>query len=151
MNEIIFFEKLIKNSLRNKKSLRSSKLLCKVENGKFLNEHWHYEVDFAFRDALDIQYTKKSENKQSTKEWTQGVYINFKQGDTLHRKDNSDCIQVVRAMPTMLNSIGEYQEGIVVYYKYKIDESGKYSLANLEEKKHFTQKEFLYYLITGRA
>lgn len=151
MNEIIFFEKLIINSLRNKKSSRSSELLSEVENGKLLNEHWYYKVDFAFRDALDIQYTKKSENKQSTKEWTQGIYINFKEGDTLHRKDNRECIQVIRSIPTTLNSVGEYQEGIVVYYKYKIDESGKYSLVNVDEKKHFTQKEFLYYLMRGEA
>ena len=149
MNEIIFFEKLIKTSLKSKKSSRSSKLLVEVKNGKFLNEHWHYKVDFAFRDALDIQYTKKSENKQFTKEWTQGIYINFKQGDTFHRKDNSECIQIIRSVPTTLNSTGEYQEGTVVYYKYKIDENGKYSLMNVEDKKHFTQKEFLYHLITG--
>lgn len=122
--------------------------MIKMKENNFLNEHWHYKVSFAFRDALDIKFTEKVKDRESSKEWTQGVYLNFKEGDTLHSKNKKKCIQIIRAIPAKIY-MGEYQEGTVVYYEYNIDERGRYTLVNIDKKKHLSQKEFLYYLITG--
>ncbi len=81
--------------------------------------------------------------------WSQGIFINFKEGDTFHHKNGKSCIQIKKAIPTILRNDGVLSKGTVVFYEYSINENGKYKLVNIDSRKHCTQIEFLKLLITG--
>ncbi|MGH1371156.1 MAG: hypothetical protein ACRBBW_03915 [Cellvibrionaceae bacterium] len=69
------------------------------------NEHWAFDVGYAFRDALDIRLTDSTrtvidsatgiKRKVVERVWTQGVIINFREGDALYSRDGMWVLQVM--------------------------------------------------------
>lgn len=63
------------------------------------NEHWDYQVSYAFRDSLDISYSERVKNKKPYFIWTQGPFICFNEGDTFYSDKGLRPIQVQSSMP----------------------------------------------------
>lgn len=61
------------------------------------SERWAFDVGYAFREALDIRFLPRMENKVQVYRWTQGPYLSFSTGDQLHSKDGQTTLMVTSA------------------------------------------------------
>lgn len=114
--------------------------------GSLNNEHWEYNVPFAFRDTLDIKHEQRMKDKKPYMVWTQGPILSFKKGDLLTARNGRKAVQVQFAKPMGWDaSKNEMDEGTVVYDDFNII-NGKYI-----KYRHNTcsQMQFLEMLIYG--
>jgi DNA helicase-2/ATP-dependent DNA helicase PcrA len=143
--------------LEHLKSMWSSKIRRKQElivplsrfndESEFLSgEDWFFNVHFAFRSALDINYVERKKDKKSYMVWIQGPILKFKEGDMLHSSDGATILQVKNANPMGWDSsLGSMYEGTILFEVYenidnKISKLKSYTC---------TQMGFLEILITG--
>ncbi len=67
MNSVDILNSLIDNFLndskRKKSVLRSNCLIVNIQNNDFINMNWEYPLSFAFKDALDIQFSERVKNE----------------------------------------------------------------------------------------
>ena len=114
--------------------------------GSLNNEHWAFNVHYAFREALDLRFMERVRNKRKVHLWTQGALVSFKEGDTLVSRCRSRSVQVKYA-----NGMGwdaakqEMYFGSVIFKKHTI-KNGVFSFVGED---NLTQLEFLEMLITG--
>ena len=143
--------------LEHLKSMWSSKIRKKLDlivpvsrledESELSGEHWFFNVHFAFRSALDINYVERKENKKSYMVWIQGPIFKFKEGDMLHSSDGATILQVKNANPMGWDSsLGSMYEGTILFEVYEnIDNK-------IRKLKSYTctQMDFLEILITGK-
>ncbi|WP_040891106.1 hypothetical protein [Vibrio ezurae] len=111
--------------------------------GSLNNEHWHFDVGYAFREALDLIFMERIRNKRKINLWTQGAIISFNEGDLLLSRCGQRSIQVKYANPMGWDETkSDMYYGSVTYQEYFI-KNGK------SETKHATQLDFLSILING--
>ena len=67
--------------------------------GSLNNEHWVFDVGYAFREALDLIYMARKRNKCKVYLWTQGALISFKEGDLIQTRCGKRSVQVQYANP----------------------------------------------------
>jgi DNA helicase-2/ATP-dependent DNA helicase PcrA len=138
-------------SMWSSKIRRKQKLIVPVsrfnDESEFLSgEDWFFNVHFAFRSALDINYIERKKDKKSYMVWIQGPILKFKEGDMLHSSDGTTILQVKNANPMGWDSsLGSMYEGTVLFEVYeninnKIRKLKSYTC---------TQMVFLEILITG--
>lgn len=142
--------------LEHLKSMWSSKIRKKLDlivpvsrledESDLSGDDWFFNVHFAFRSALDINYVERKENKKSNMVWIQGPILKFKEGDMLHSRDGATILQVKNANPMGWDSsLGSMYEGTVLFEVYEnIDNK-------IRKLKSYTctQMGFLEILITG--
>ncbi len=115
-------------------------------NGSLNNSHWFFNIGYGFREALDIEYSQRMENKKPVFVWTQGGVIGFKEGDLISSRDGRSAVQVRFANPMGWDEKNEsVYEGSVTYDEYSIS-AGKYTK---ESEKNCTQMQFLQLMIGG--
>ena len=116
--------------------------------GSLNNKNWAYNVSYAFRDALDIKYELRVQNKISSMEWTQGPILSFKQGDVFHSKAGDKMVQVrfANQMGWDANNNKMYQ-GSVVFSEFLHNGN----LFNKSIDRTVTQMQFLQLLISGHC
>ncbi|WP_234494609.1 hypothetical protein [Vibrio maritimus] len=116
------------------------------QNGSLNNDHWHYNVGFGFREALDLLYIERIRNKRKVRLWTQGPNIAFKEGDFIESRDKNKAIQVIYA-----DAMGWDTTKNNMFYgsvTYKVYERSINGLA-VTKQNTATQLEFLEILIGG--
>jgi hypothetical protein len=107
--------------------------------GSLNNDHWSFNVGYAFREALDLIFMDRMRNKRKVNLWTQGALISFKEGDLIHSRCGQRSVQVKYATPMGWDEAkNDMYYGVVTYH-----ERGK------PESKHVTQLDFLSMLING--
>ncbi|WED23054.1 hypothetical protein L3Q72_06575 [Vibrio sp. JC009] len=90
----------------------------KTMTGDLNNSHWKFKVGYAFRDALDLMYQQRVENKKNVQVWTQGPIIAFKEGDTFESRTGVS-LQVKNAAPMGWDEVkNEMYYGLVRYQAY---------------------------------
>jgi hypothetical protein len=114
--------------------------------GSLNNDHWAYDVSYAFRDALDIKFEQRMKNKKPYMVWTQGPLINFTKGDWIHSKCGQKSLQVQFSSgmgwdPTIL----QMYNGIVNFDRFN-KKDGSWIKTSSES---LDQMEFLEMLIMG--
>lgn len=65
-----------------------------LSKGTLNNDHWYFNVPYAFRDALDIKYEERKKDKKGYMVWTQGPILKFKMGDNFSAKNSNITLQV---------------------------------------------------------
>lgn len=129
---------------------RSRNLFVPIKDdgtGIILNQHWAFEVPFAFREALDIRYEQQQVDKQAVWMWTQGPFISFRLGDSFASRDGKRYLQVELASPMNWNSVSEEMNlGAIVAAEYRVA-GGKYSK---HRSIQCSQMDFLELLISGK-
>lgn len=114
--------------------------------GSLNNEHWAFNVHYAFREALDLRFMERVRNKRKVHLWTQGALVSFKEGDTLVSRCVSKSVQVKYANGMGWDSAkNEMYYGSVIFKKHII----KKGSLNFVGEYNLTQLEFLEMLITG--
>jgi len=114
--------------------------------GSLNNEHWEFNVPYAFRDALDIKYEQRMKDKEPYMIWTQGPILNFKEGDSLTTRNGKKVVQIQSANPMGWDdSKNEMCEGSVIYDEFDIDD-GK---CTKRRRSTCSQMQFLRMLIYG--
>lgn len=115
--------------------------------GSLNNDHWAYNVTYAFREALDIKYEKRTKNKTPYMVWTQGPILNFKEGDFIHSRMGFPSVQVKFANIMGWDpEKGEMYLGSVTFDEYET-QSGKFIKV---AQRNLNQIEFLTLLIDGK-
>ena len=145
MNEITLLKSMWGQKARRKVDLISP---ISVINGKTLfdNSHWHYNVHFSFREAIDIRLEERKNDKKPYLVWTQGPIISFKEGDLIHSNDGCRSVQVKYALPMGWDgSKGEMYEGVVTYSLFENSEGEIHQIG----QESCSQMRFLELLITG--
>lgn len=147
MHEINLIRTLFGQQAKRTLDLIISSVTYNGSNGALGNDHWHYRVPFAFRDALDIRYDKRVKGGRQYDVWTQGPFISFSAGDVLTSKDGTACVQVEQATSVVWDvAKGMMNEGTVIYKKFSISEHRYTEIATAT----CSQIEFLAMLIGGK-
>jgi hypothetical protein len=145
---------------------RSSELIAKFDNGFAVG--WYMAVRECFKEELDIKLTDRKKEKISYREWTQGPYFCFSEGQILYDSTqaysnwqnalaniNTAC-QIVEAKPNMpdkfVNEITgknnfRISEGYVKFVLFKPN-AERNKLARVAEY-HMTQTQFVKFLQFG--
>jgi len=107
---------------------------------------WHFNIPYAFRDALDIKYEQRKKDKKTYMVWTQGPMLSFHEGDTFTSKNQDCALQIVFATGMGWDTAkNKMYQGSVVFEEFKITNK-KYT----KVKQHSCdQMAFLEILITG--
>ncbi|WP_064602820.1 hypothetical protein [Photobacterium sp. J15] len=111
--------------------------------GSLNNEHWFFDVGYAFREALDLIFMDRVRNKRRVNLWTQGAIISFKEGDLIRSRCGQRSVQVKYANPMGWDEVKNDMYYGSVTYQESFFESGQ------SETKHATQLDFLSMLING--
>lgn len=110
------------------------------------NEHWAFDVGYAFRSALDITYDQRQKKNVKYMVWTQGPLLRFDVGDLIHSKDGFRAVAVTYAMPMGWDvKADSMYEGIVSYDTFDMTGEGPTKLSSATT----TQVGFLRLLICG--
>lgn len=142
-------ETLKSMALRRKKRLTNLIVpLDRLLAGESIDaDRWEFSVPFAFKDALDIQYSQRIKDKRKHMVWTQGPCIAFKEGDLLHAKSEKYSVQVKYAAPMGWDSDNNSMyAGSVLFDLFEINE-GKYQF---QYRYQTSQIKFLEFVIAGR-
>jgi hypothetical protein len=145
---------------------RSTGLIATFEHGFAVG--WHMAVRECFKEELDIKLTDRKKDRQSCREWTQGPYFCFSEGQVLYDSKqaysnwhnalanmNIAC-QIVEAKPNMpakfVNEITgknnfSISEGYVKFVLFKPN-AKRNKLAGVAEY-HMTQNQFVKFLQYG--
>lgn len=146
MNELEHLKSMWVAKVRRKTDLIVPHITYNEQQGSLNNDSWAFKVHYAFRDALDIKYEERKKNKNLYMVWTQGPFLSFKDGDTIHSRDGSRAVQVLSAIPMVWNSAkNEMGEGRVIYLEYSVSDN---IFSKLNERT-CTQMQFLQLLIYG--
>ena len=146
MKEISHLKTMWGPKIRRSTELIVPRVTFTGADGSLHNEDWHFQVPYAFRDALDIEYEERKKNKIPYMIWTQGPILDFKVGDMLHEKNGDITIQIQFANPVGWDSVKkEMYEGNVIYEKLR-ERNGKMEKL---EKITCSQVKFLQFLIYG--
>jgi hypothetical protein len=148
MKELNLLESMWGPKVRRKTKLIVPLVTYENNRGSLNNKNWAYNVSYAFRDALDIKYELRVQNKISSMEWTQGPILSFKQGDVFHSKAGDKMIQVrfANQMGWDANNNKMYQ-GSVVFSEFLHNGN----LFNKSIDRTVTQMQFLQLLISGHC
>lgn len=114
--------------------------------GSLNNEHWEFNVSYAFRDALDLRYIERIRDKKKVNLWTQGALLSFKEGDLITSRCKSKTLQVKLANPMGWDADNNEMYYGSVTFKFYGAEGGGF---NCIYEKNVTQLEFLEMLIKG--
>ncbi|MAW08354.1 MAG: hypothetical protein CME61_08780 [Halobacteriovoraceae bacterium] len=147
MNEITHLKKMWKPRAKRSAKTIADPVSLKGLEGSLSNDHWAFNVTYAFRDALDIRYDMRVINKRKTPLWTQGPLIGFKDGDLIHTRDKHRAVQVRFAQPMGWDRDKNCMyTGSVVFTEFNIQEGRPTEIA----QHTCTQMEFLELLISGQ-
>jgi hypothetical protein len=156
MDELILLMDIWENrrkELKNGKPTKKIVFFRKVElivprityengRGNLHNDHWAYQVPYAFREALDIKYEERFKETQPYSVWTQGCLLNFLVGDMFKSIHGEPCLQIKDADPMSFDEKNDVlYEGNVTYERFF--EKG------IIEPITVSQMEFLKILIYG--
>jgi hypothetical protein len=121
---------------------------------------WRFCVPSAFRAALDIKLTPRTENGSTVMKWTQGSRFHFEQGHTLYDsakayrpwdlRNFQVCLDVQRAAPAQPPNSGDRgarDAGTVIFDVLTPDEQGAQLVKRHEEA--MSQDDFVRLLIVG--
>lgn len=115
--------------------------------GSLNNDHWTFNVPYAFRDALGLSFDQRFKDKKPYMVWVQSPYIDFKEGDSLKSKTGEISLSVKMATPMSRNRrTHAIDYGMVDFQILKRDANGK---MHYHSMKTMTQYEFLQTLIYG--
>ncbi|MBY0436621.1 MAG: hypothetical protein K2W80_00415 [Burkholderiales bacterium] len=114
--------------------------------GSLNNDGWAFTVPYAFREALDLKYVKRSGHSGSAMVWTQGAAIAFRASDVLYSKDERTLVQIINAEPVSWDAnTRDMKEGYVSFTSRDV------SSLDIWHETVTTQLGFLAMLITGRV
>lgn len=136
-------------------------------NGDLNNQNWVYNVNYGFRDALDISYDslrktlakvitetidgkyveRKEKQQMIVMKWTQGSRIGFKTGDILTSTKGYVTLQLTDAMPVFWNqNTAQVDYGFVAFKHFTDD----LKTPAIFDPMTLTQMDFLDLLIYGK-
>lgn len=145
MKEIELLKSIWKERTSRKNTLIVP-VTCDSMSGSLNNEHWYFNVPYAFREALDIRYLRRVKNKIPFMAWTQGPLISFTEGDVLTANNNQTSLQVKFAQSMGWDpALSEMYQGSVVFDEFTIAEG----VFIHKQRYSCNQMEFLETLITG--
>ena len=151
MHEITLLESLWPKD-ENRKNTRSTTLIVPEisynrSEGFLENEHWYFNVPYAFRDALDIKFEERKKDKKPYMVWTQGPILNFKEGDCFSSKNGKAVLQIRFANPMGWDQSKKIMyEGSVSYDMYSTQDTSSFFKVGDDT---CSQMDFLKLLITG--
>jgi DNA helicase-2/ATP-dependent DNA helicase PcrA len=144
--ELEHLKSMWSSKIRRKQELIVPASRLKGESELLSGEDWFFNVHFAFRSALDINYVERKKDKKFYMVWMQGPILKFKEGDMLHSRDGTIILQVKNANPMGWDSsLDSMYEGTILFEVYKnIDNK-------ISKVKSYTctQMSLLEILITG--
>jgi hypothetical protein len=145
---------------------RSTELIANFEDGFAVG--WHLAVRECFKEELDIKLTDRKKDKISYREWTQGPYFCFSEGQVLYDSKqaysnwhnalaniNIAC-QIVEAKPNMpVKFVNETtgrnnfktSEGYVKFVLFK--PNAEHNKLSRFAEYHMTQNQFVRFLQYG--
>lgn len=140
---------MIMNLLKKKRGQRVTGLIVNLTfdgdgNGKLDTDHWIYPLSYGFRDALDIKFTERVENKKKLMVWTQGGFLSFKEGDYISSKNKTTQVQVKFAQRIGWDS----EQGVMFLGSVVFD---FYMLNKKVNRFECNQVDFLGFLISGQT
>lgn len=113
------------------------------KEGSLNNEHWKFQVNYGFREALDLLFIDRVRNKQKVNLWSQGCIISFKEGDLINSHCGRRSVQVKFAVSMGWNNEkNEMDYGLATYKEMDL-------VSGLSKTKTLNQLEFLNMLIEG--
>ena len=141
------------NELEHLKSIWAPKIrrqtiliVPEVTSKSLHNQHWKFDVLFAFRDALDIQFQRRIKNKKPYWVWTQGPILSFKEGDIIKSRDGKQLVQVQFANPMGWDeSKNSMNEGSVMFDEFAVNNDQHTKI----RRETCSQMQFLELLIYG--
>lgn len=156
------FSRLLEKLTTNKRTREMRSLdLLKSPNGDKPEDDWFVYLPPCFNDALDIRQTERKVDGKKVMRWTQGTFFSFKAGDKIYDTPQayqqwSDalqhtdiCILVQQATDVSLSEDGKSRfPGSVTFSICKPDKQRKNLVE--QERRTFTQDEFVRFLITGQ-
>ena len=81
MGELELLKSMWAHKVKRNTKLIVSEVTYDQGKGHLNNDHWHFQVPYAFLDALDLKYEQRMKNKKPYMVWTQGPLLRFKDGD----------------------------------------------------------------------
>lgn len=146
MNELEHLRSMWSATVKRATVLIVPQVTYHEQKGSLNNESWAFNVEYAFRDALDIKYEERKKNKKAYMVWTQGPLLSFKEGDMINSRDGNRIVQVRFASQMGWDaSKNEMYQGSVVYSEYTPSNN-----TYLKLNEHTcTQMQFLQLLIHG--
>lgn len=146
MGELELLKSMWAHKVKRNTKLIVSEVTYDQGKGHLNNDHWHFQVPYAFRDALDLKYEQRMKNKKPYMVWTQGPLLRFKDGDVLTSKCGTKAVQVKYANGMGWDTaVDQMYEGSVVFESFDIKD-GSYISSG---EKNVTQMQFLNMVIHG--
>jgi hypothetical protein len=146
MNELAHLKSMWSAKTKRNTVLIVPQITYKDGDGSLNNESWEFKVWFAFRDALDIKFEERKKNKKPYMIWTQGPILSFKEGDTIHSREEKRIVQVRYANQMSWDDTKvEMNQGSVFYSEYTTSNNAIIEIGD----QTCTQMQFLQLLIYG--